>query len=379
MTDKFKTLDDVMRVLKRLGNEISDILQLHRLTQDQMVKAAITLTIGPVPGGANSPRIKEGDEAVALNEKSIKALRSKYTVLQELFHKKTELEAMEAKLRVNFSNQLPEKALREIEKLQKTVLAGISEAFQFLSQLADDHMPRKLALLHKGVSAALAKSILYKKGTSYNYVFEVDGDICFAYYIQLRGLEDENGKLFPEIFFTMTQRLGAEPQTYVGIQHHFTPPSEDLLMKRVKSIKEALRAYAAMLELDRFENTLGSLPLDLVLNPKSINKNVFKYGSLVSSLDVDENSITFNLKSTALPKVDEIASQLFKELNAIQRRTNARLRMSVERSKSPRVYFKFVPQKDAPPVLPEDLEFLQLRFGVSQEALGRIAKIINIG
>lgn len=379
MTDKFKSLDDVMRSLKKIAKEVSEILQLHRITQDQMVSAALTLTIGPVPGGANSPRIKESDASTHLNEKAIRALRSKYTVVQELFHKKTELEAMESKLRVNFGNQVPQKALREIERLKKDVLAGISDAFSFLAQLAKDHMPRKLELLHKGVLSALQKSILYKSGTSYHYVFEIDGDICFSYYIHLRGLEDEQGKILPEVFLTMTQRLGAEPQTYVGLQHTFTPPSEDLLMKRVKSIKEALRAYATMLELDHFENTLGSLPLDLLLNPKSITKNAFTYGSLVSSLEVDEHSISFTLKRSASDQIDEIASQLFKELNAIQRRTNARLRMSVDRSQPPRVHFKFVPHRDAPPVSPDDLEFLKLRFGVSTEALGRIAKIINLG
>lgn len=379
MTDKLNSIDDVMRALKKIDTSVNEILELHRLTQEQMVKAALTLTIGPVPGGANSPRIRDGGEDSKINDKALRALRSKYTVVQELFHKKTELEAMEAKLRVNFGNQTPQKAIREIERLQKQVLAGISEAFNFLSTLANEHMPRKLELLHKAILSSLQKSVLYKKGISYSYVFEVEGDICFAYYIHLTGLEDENGKRFPEIFFTMTQRLGAEPQTYVGLQHHFTPPSEDLMMKRVKSVKEALRAYAAMLELDHFENTLGSLPLELLLNPKSITKNIFSYAAKIESLDIDEHSITFNLRRSAKLDIDEIASQLFKELNVIQRRTNARLRMSVERADPPKVYFKFVPQQDAPPVSADDLEFLKLRFGVDQEALARIAKIINVG
>lgn len=378
MPQKTPTLDDVMRSLKKLSQKVSEVLQLHRITQDQMVTAGMHLEIRMDDSPKNSPRVREGDSD-KVNIKNMKALREKYSVLRELFHTKTELESMEASLRVNFAKDVPEKALRELEKLKKDVLRGITEAFSFLRDVASEHTPRKLELLAKGVSSAVEKSILYKKGTLFNYVFEVEGELCFTYYLQLQGVEDENGKVFPELFLTMTQRLGANPGFFVGLQHHFTPPSEDLLMKRVKNIKDALNAFSTLLELDSFENTLGSLPLDILLNPKSIVKDLFSYKDQIRSLDVDEHSITFNLKSTADDKVSEIASQLYKELNAVQRRTNARLRMSVERGKQPKVYFKFVPAKGSPAVRPEDLEFMKLRFGVSDDSLSKITRIINLG
>lgn len=379
MPSNLKNIDDVMRKLKKLGERVSEVLTLHRTTQTNMVTANMHLEINySDPHGRKSPDIKDGDSS-KINDKNVKLLRQKYAVVQELFHTKTELEAMESILKVNFKNTTPDKALREIEKLKRDVLAGISEAFAFLQKLSEDHMPRKLALLSKGVMQAVEKSLLYQKGRIYNYVFEVNGELCFAYYIHLNHLEDEDGKVFPEIFLTMTMRMGAEPTTFVGLQHHFTPPSEDLLMKRVKSIKEALHAYATLLELDSFDNTLGSLPLDAVLNPKSIVKNLFSYAGFVNSLDVDEHAITFNLKKAAIDKISEIASQLLKEMGALQRSTNARLRMSVDRGKSPRIYFKFVRQKDGPLVKADDLDFLKMRFGVSDDALGKIAKVINLG
>ncbi len=371
------TLDDVMRGLKKLSQKVAEVLQLHRVTQDQMVTAGLLLEIRS-DDVKNSPRVRDG-ESEKVNIKNMNALRTKYNVLRELFHTKTELESMEASLRVNFAKDLPEKALKEIEKLKREVLKGINEAFSFLRDVATEHMPRKLELLSKGVRSSVEKSLMYKKGVLYHYVFEVEGDLCFTYYLQLVGVEDENGKMFPELFLTMTQRLGPNPGFYVGLQHHFTPPSEDLLMKKVKDIKSALAAYSTLLELDSFDNTLGSLPLDVLLNPKSIVKDLFSYKAMINSLDIDEHSITFNLKSTAEDKVGDVASQLYKELNAVQRRSNARLRMSVERGKRPRVLFKFVPSKEAPPIQPTDLEFLKLRFGVDDESLVKITRILNLG
>ena len=371
------SLDDVMRSLKKLTKKVAEVLQLHRVTQDQMVTAGMILEIRS-EDSKNSPRVRDGDSE-KVNIKNMNALRSKYKVLQELFHTKTELEAMDASLRVNFAKDLPEKALKELEKLKREVLKGINEAFSFLRDVASEHMPRKLELLSKGVRSAVEKSLMYKKGVLYHYVFEVEGDLCFTYYLQLVGVEDEKGKVFPEVFLTMTQRLGPNPGFYVGLQHHFTPPSEDLLMKKVKDIKSALAAFSTLLELDSFDNTLGSLPLDVLLNPKSIVKDLFSYKAMISSLDIDEHSITFNLKSTAEDKVGDIASQLYKELNAVQRRSNARLRMSVERGKHPKVLFKFVPSKEAPPIQPTDLEFLKLRFGVDDESLVKITRILNLG
>jgi hypothetical protein len=371
------SLDEVTRNLKKLSQKVAEILQLHRITQDQMVTAGMHLEIR-MDDAKNSPRVREGDSE-KVNIKNIEALRRKYKVLRELFHTKTELEAMDASLRVNFAKDLPEKALRELEKLKKDVIKGINEAFNFLRDVSAEHMPRKLELLSKGVSSAIEKSLLYKKATLFHYVFEVDGELCFTYYFQLLNVEDETGKMFPELYLTMTQRLGANPGFYVGLQHHFTPPSEDLLMKRVKDIKGALAAFSTLMELDSFDNTLGSLPLELLLNPKSIVKDLFSYKANIRSVDVDEHSITFNLNANAAEKAGEIASQLYKELTAVQRRTNARLRMSIERGKAPKVLFKFVPSKEAPPVQPGDLEFLKLRFGVDDVALSKISRIINLG
>lgn len=381
MLPDFKNLDDVTRLLKKMGRRVSEMLELLQLNKQQMVEAGMRLQITPdgVTTGGSGVSI-DTEPAETIRVKNMDALRSKYRVLTELFQSKTELDAMEAKLKVNFAKQNPERALAEINRMRKTVLAGISDGFAFLQTTAKQHMPRKLDLLSKGMVSALEKSLMYTSGTMYSYVFVDDaGDLCFTKYLHLKELEDESGRMFPELFITMSYRTGADAATFVGVQHNFTPPSDDLLMRRVKSIKDALTAVSTMLELDSFDNTIGSLPLDVLLSPKAIQKNLFSYAAQVQSLDVDEHSIVFNLKSTAAEKVAEIASQLYKELNGIQRRTNARLRMAVQRDKKPTIHFKFVPMKNAAPITPDDLEFMKLRFGVSNEELKKISRIINIG
>jgi len=374
-----KTLEEVMRSLRGMEQRVEEVLQLHRTTQNQMVSAGLMLEIRHDGVSVKDSPSVGNSVSDSHNIKNIKALRSKYAAVKELFQLKTELEAMESSLKVNFRTEDPGKAIKEITRLKSSVLKGLNEAFTFLRDVAAAHMPRKLELLAKGICSAVEKSIWYKTGSLYQYVFEVNGELCFSYYLHLSSVEDEGGRVFPELFLTMTQRLGANPGFFVGLQHHFSPPSEDILMQKVSDIKSSLRAFSTLLELDSFDNTLGSLPLDVLLNPKSIVKDMFSYAASIKSVEVDEHSITFNLRSAVEEEVSTIASQLFKELNAVQRRTNAKLRMSVERGKQPKVFFKFVTTSGSPPVHPGDLEFLQLRFGVGKESLSKIARIINSG
>lgn len=377
---KTNSLDDVFKAIKKISVRVTELINLSRMTRDQMrVVAGVMFEIRDDSAPKQSPEVNTSPASV-VRIRSIEKLRKNYSVLRDLFETKNELDAMESKLRTSRHMKDVDRAVSEIQRIRSEVLSGISEAFSFIAELAKSHMPAKMDTFSRAISAAVEKSIIYREAKMYSYIFEADGDLCFTVYLHLIHAEDESGKIFPELFLTMTYRTGATPQMYVGIQHHFTPPSADLLMKKVKSVKDALQSYNHLLELDSFDNTFGSLPLDVLLSPKSIVKDAFSFSDKVRSIEVGENEIIFHTKSNALPVLHEMTAQLYKELNSVQRRSNAKLRMSVRKARSSaEIAFRFVVPSNAPPVDATDLEFLKDRFNVDESSLKKIAQIINIG
>jgi hypothetical protein len=78
--------------------------------------------------------------------------------------------------------------------------------------------------------------------------------------------------------------------------------------------------------------------------------------------------------------MDEITSQLFKELNSVRRKSNAKLRMAARKSKNgATVSFRFVSASNAPPVDSNDLGFLKDRFNMSDATLLKVVRMINTG
>lgn len=374
------SLDDVTRNLKKLSTRVRELLKLQTNLENQLAVHASGMFLEITPTAVKDSPPLDVSKADQVKIKNIDKLRKNYTVLKELFAAKTELEVMEIKLKTTFRDKKPEKALNEIGALKKEVSEGITRAFSFISDLAKSHIPPVLEKFSNGISSALSKSILYKEGRVFTYVFENEGDLLFTIYHLLKNVEDDKGRLFPELYLTATYRTGNEPQMFVGIQHNFAPPSKDLLMKKVKNLKDALLAYNHLLELDDVSNTLGNLPLQVLLDPKTISRDRFSFRDQVSKISIDEREIVFHLRSTAVDNLDVITAQLFKELNVLQRSKNAKLRMSPRKTKNGAlVAFRFVMSDNSPPVNESDLEFLKDRFNIDQDTLKNVVRVINLG
>jgi len=288
---------------------------------------------------------------------------------------------MELKLKTAFGgSNSAEKALNEIAKLKKDVTTGITDALTFLSGLAKNHLPENLDTLSKGLSSALAKTLLYKEGRTFTYVFEDDGDICFTVYHHLIMVEDDKGRIFPELYLTSTYKTGNSSQMYIGIQHHFTPPSSDLMMKKVKSLKDALVSYNHLMELDDISNTLGNLPVEVLLKPGSVTRDLFSYKNHVKQIETKEHELVFHLRASALDSLDKISASIYKELNGFQRAKNAKLRMSIRKAKDgATISFRFVMPANAPPVDASDLDFMKDRFHLDDNTIQKVIRVINIG
>lgn len=382
LADSFSSIDDVNRAVKKVSERISELLDLQKKTEKQLATVSASFTFEIDVGDKKSPSIHLQPETFKVT--NLKKMRENYAVVQELYETRNALDAMEAKIATSFKGKgSPEKALAELAKLKRQVDEGLGAAFSFLATLAQKHMPEKVANFTKTVAAILERSVVYESASLYSYIFEVEGDIAFSNYIRLVGLEDDKQKHFPEMFICCTYRSGKEPSMWIAIQHAFAPPSDDLLVKKVETPKDAVRALNLLLELDSFENSLGSLPMNVVLKPSSIKHDMFSYAGFIKEVEVDEHEIRFKLRPRARQDgmTDKIVAQLYKEMNSIQKRTNAKLRVSVRKDDKAgdTVQFYFVAQRNAPPVSAEDLSFLKDRFNVNQDTVNKVVKVINQG
>lgn len=386
LAENFRSVEDVIRALDKVNNEVSDLLNLQKQYQRQVANALTSSLVLEVklPSIKTSPSLDTSEHGNKIKVTNMEKLRKNYAVVQDLWNTKTSLEAMEAKIQTSFAGKSIDtsKAVGELAKLKKRVDLGLKDAFAFLRELADQHMPEKFANFNDAIGKILEKSIAYTKATLYTYVYEVEGDPTFSTYIQLQNVTDEDNNYFPSLFIVTSYRTGAEPAMYLTTLQEFVPPSDQLLMKKVSTIKEAMHALSILLNLDNFVSSIGSLPISLLLKERSIKRELFEYQQYIKSIEVNEEQVLFVLKPEIQEKnqADAIITQIWKDFQSLVRKTNSKLRMAVR--KGPKSYlltFFFVTANDAPLADADDLQFLKERFNLSDTTLNNIVRTINQG
>jgi hypothetical protein len=174
------------------------------------------------------------------------------------------------------------------------------------------------------------------------------------------------------------------PGFYLTTMNEFVPPSDQLLMKKVSTVKEAIHAMSVLLRLDNFTSSLGSLPIALLLKERTIgiDRQLFMYQQYIKSIEINEDQVLFVLKPEITEKnqADKIIGQIWKDFQALVRKTNCKMRMAIKKGpKSFLLTFFFVTATDAPLADKEDLDFLKDRFNLSDTTLNNIIRTINQG
>lgn len=385
LAENFRSVEDVVRALDKVDGEVSALLSLQKQYQKQVASAltsALVLEV-KIPSIKTSPSIDTSHEKIKVS--SMEKLRKNYAVVQDLWNTRTSLEAMDAKIRTSFAGKSVDtnKATGELAKLKKRVDIGLQEALTFLRDLAITHLPQNFDQFTNAICKVLEKSIAYSKATTYTYLYEVDGDPTFSTYIQLQNVTDEDSNYFPNLFIVTSYRTGTtNPGMFLCTLQEFVPPNDQLLMKKVKTVKEALAALALLLNLDNFSSSIGSLPMDLLLKERSIKRELFVYQQYIKSIEVNEDQVLFVLKPEITEKnqADAIIAQIWKDFQSLTRKTNCKLRMAIKKGpKSFLLTFFFVTANDAPLADAEDLQFLKDRFNLSDNTLNNIIRTINQG
>lgn len=384
LAENFRTVEDAIRAVERLQDEVVSLLNLQKQYQKQVASVTANLVLEvKIPSVKTSPTIDPIH--MKLKVSSMEKLRKNYAVVQDLWNTRTSLDSMESKIRMSFAGKdvSTDRAVAELAKLRKKVDMGLQEAFAFLRDLASQHLPEKLEQFNDAMCRILEKSVAYTKATLYTYLYEVEGDPTFSTYIQLQNVTDEDSNFFPNLYVVTSYRTGdTAPGMYLSTLQEFVPPSEQLLMKKVTTVKGAISALNLLLSLDNFSSSLGSLPMDLLLKERSIKRELFVYQQFIKSIEVQEDQVVFVLKPEITDKnqADAIIGQIWKDFQKLVRKTNSKMRMAIKKGpKSFVLTFFFVTQSDAPLADETDLEFLRERFNLSDTTLRSVIKTINQG
>lgn len=391
-----RSVMDYVRLIRNIGDEVDDLaslFQAHRRALSSTTKIFFG-DDSPEDQPKNSPQPPSA-KRLELIVPNLKKLEKNYEVVAQLHVKLEELRMIEADLQVRFSTDeelapSATRAIKELKVIETKLLTTLSNAYKFLQQVAQSTLPPACAIFVDQLSSAVSKSLDYKVATPYIYVFPYNGTLVFSHYLHLQRLTDDSGKEFPELFVVSSFELtgvnekgaGLKPKTYLTTLNKFQAPGTFPLGKEVADIKTAVKVLSALLDLDNFENTFNRIPINQMIDPKFVIKEIFSIGNMVRELETDEDSLTFWFKDKvdSYSKATNLAKQLSVELQVLTRTGNVKVPMEIKQEprKGFRVRFHFVRASDVP-ITFDDLRFLQNRWNVSQANIERILTILNKG
>lgn len=378
----YRSVDELMRELETVGDVLKEV-DLMLKDVRKTVKAGTLFSIdqgdikhSPTAGRAASVKLRAEDMA---------QMRTNFSVTHRLYDLLKTLDVMEAKWKASFpeASREADRAQAEMARQRKEVSDKINDAFSFLQGLAQSNAPKAFTDFCDGVGRILERSIQYEAVTSYMYLFEIEGGLAFSNYLHMSNAVDEEGQLYSDLFVITSMTATTPPTFYINTTTEFEPPSATNLAKKVDKLTEVVRALSILFSMDGFDNALADLPVNLLISPKEIKKGMFNSAEYISSMGVDEDTGAFffylkpTVKDPAL--IRKIAAQLYVDMGGMIRTTRSKLKMSPPRkhSKNYVIFFTMEKPGGAPKATKDDVAFLNDRFQLNDDQVGKVLKIIN--
>lgn len=378
----YRYVEDVMKDLDKLAEDVEDAMNLLRISTKE-VAALFNIRQADIK---DSPPLK-GPVHLKLKPSDVTKLRNQYSVTKMLHDTLQTLDVMESKILLSFPKDGKERqrALNGLQDMRKLTLARLNEAYQFLANLGKKNAPASFTRFVADMLVIIEKSIQYERADEFLYLFEDEGCLAFTEYVHLKDLTDELGGTHRSLFVVLSQVIDPDgSRFYVGTMKDFEPPSHDILQKKVIDAKTGAKALNLLLSLDGVSNAIGALPINLLVKPQKGDFSLFHAGALISNLEVTpEGPWIFTLKPTVKEqvRVNLVMQSIYKDLQGLMRRTNARLRnmgtTQTGPNKSWQIKLALERPSGAPMADASDVEFLKTRFGLDDTAVKQILKLIN--
>lgn len=368
--------------VERYLDELEDRLNaLDRSLKEAQRVSASSFTIDQ-DGDAGSPAPTDA-KSLGIKVEDMESIRSNNRIIMELMDVMTALDTTEGKLRQAFPEEGSAKGpLADVTRLRKATEKKLGEAYAYLQNLSKGHAPSVFTNFAEQVNRIVEKSIIYLSSTSHIFLHEVQGSPAFSHYLQLDDCIDEDGTPFPKIFVVTSMHVTKPAAFYVTVLQDFEAPSGKLFLKQVSKSKEVVRFLHHLLLMDSFANSLGAMPLPLLLKPNELRMSMFNSAAHIKEFEVDESTgnLIFHLKPSVQDDdlIQKISSQLQLDVKTLLQSTRSKLRVSKKDWGDHFALTFFMLKPDGSPQATEDdLQFMKERLNLDETKIKRVLHIIN--
>jgi len=397
----FRYMQDAQRFINEMNKEVDQARQLLK-KQQQMLGASLaalrvtaaTMVFDLTPSSGKEQRSliqkmkhKIDPELTNVVVPNMKKLQSQYNMAEDFYEKLRGLEQAETQVQMTFHTRRGpeyEALMRQFQVLKDKVQTALKECLQFLSDVANKHVPPTFQKYVDMVASLVNEHVIFRDSQIFLYVsVDPEGNLVFTSYLMLLDVANDEGQVAPHLYISIQWVISKESTVTVDLNHEYEVPNKLLGQGEVVgSVGEAVRAIATLLDLENYSSALGVVPLAIQMNvdPTTIHPNMFEYRDVISKIAVDEHTISFKLRQelNKPEAITEIAAQIYKELKALMKTRNVRLTMKIEKEGRATVLkFNIVRIAEGGEISEYDLEFLRDKFGLNQTQLRKISNIIN--
>lgn len=379
-TTNIRFITDIDAELDHI-DEVLLVMRRRLAQQREAVKSAIFEV--DTSDIKTSPVTKVSTEFTA---KSIKALREQTSLMEQLRTTLDTLDTLSARLKAQFPEDGPQvrATMTHMARTRETIIKQLNEAYAANNELAKARIPAAFLSQIELLAGILSRAISYEASESFVHIFEAEstGNICMSHYFYLKQCVADDGEAVPQLFVVLTYDAIAKVY-YLNTSRTFDHPSEaNNMIKQVRDARSIATALRVLLDIDSFANSIGDVPITLLVAPGQIRRELFSAHSYVSKFEVDETTggFIFHLKPTVRDREDaqRIQNQLYLDIKGLQRKTTATLKPRLAQVKGRwRVSFTLNTASARLRATPDDLSFLKTQYHLDDADVSRVLRIIN--
>jgi hypothetical protein len=315
-------------------------------------------------------------------------LAQNFAVIDEIADQVERLDTLYNTMSLNFRGvRGANDTLKNIKAMQRQFEVKMEKALKFLQSIGSKYEPAQFSELVEKTMFLVSEELDYQKYDQYLYAHTTkEGDLQFTHYVELKGLVNDEGEIYPKFFLVFTCKLVKSdeknkvlPHFYVTVLREFATPGRFSLGRQVDSPQRAMAALGLMLDLENVGNGLGTLPHNV--DPNKVSKEKFSMGSKIASVKVLPDAFEFTLlKGVKQADLQDTIKSLWMEVKAVVAKIpKARLKVKLGKDAEGRVTVRIALTNLAPSdkISTNDVDFLKDHFGLDDEKLRRVIKVIN--
>lgn len=315
-------------------------------------------------------------------------LAQNFAVIEEIADQVESLATLYNTMALNFRGvRGANDTLKNIKAMQRAFQAKMDKALAFLQAIGTKYEPAQFNELVEKTMLIVSEELDYQKYAQYLYAYtSKDGDLVFTHYVELQGLVNDEGEIYPKFYLVFTCKLVKSdeknkvlPHFYVTVLREFTSPGKFPVGREIDGPQRAMAALGMMLDLENVGSGIGTIPHNL--DPDKTPKDKLAMGSKVATFKVVPDGFEFTLlKGVTKKDAPEIFQSLWQDCKTmVGKIPKARLKAKPGVDKEGRITLRIWLTNLAPSdkLSTQDLDFLQDHFGLDDAKLRRVVKVIN--